>query len=244
VWLNFWATWCPPCQSETPVLRDLDEAYGNQGLAIVGVAVQETTPDNVRAYADRYELGYEIAFDASADIFDLYRVYALPTQLFIDPDGRILEVVNGPLSHDAARARVEAWLPGAAVSARPGLPPPPRARPSPTSGRSTRPGRAAAARGSIGPVTGGWGPSCRSPGAGSRVLADVVAVVVHDDPDAAGDRGAARGGSERGRRPMGRGDRSERVPVGEERRDRARNSAGVASAAGSGQYSRGHSGDT
>ena len=45
VWLNFWATWCPPCQSETPVLRDMDEAYGDKGLAIVGIAVQETTPD-------------------------------------------------------------------------------------------------------------------------------------------------------------------------------------------------------
>jgi peroxiredoxin len=111
VWLNFWATWCPPCQSETPVLRDMDEAYRDKGLAIVGIAVQETTPDDVRAYADRYELGYDIAFDASADIFDLYKVYALPTQFLIGPDGRILEVVNGPLTDDSARSRVEAWLP-------------------------------------------------------------------------------------------------------------------------------------
>jgi thiol-disulfide isomerase/thioredoxin len=111
VWLNFWAGWCPPCQSETPVLRDMDEAYREDGLSIVGIAVQETTVDDVRAYAERYELGYEIAFDASADIFHLYRAYALPTQFFIAPDGRILEVVNGPLTHDAARSRIEAWLP-------------------------------------------------------------------------------------------------------------------------------------
>ena len=111
VWLNFWASWCPPCQSETPVLRDMDEAYRDKGLAIVGVAVQETTPDDVRAYAERYQLGYDIAFDASADIFNLYKVYALPTQFFIDPDGRVLEVVNGPLTDDGARARMDAWLP-------------------------------------------------------------------------------------------------------------------------------------
>jgi thiol-disulfide isomerase/thioredoxin len=111
VWLNFWASWCPPCQSETPILRDMDEAYGDKGLAIVGIAVQETTPDDVRAYAERYELAYEIAFDASADIFNLYKVYALPTQFFIDPEGRILEVVNGPLTSDGARARMDAWLP-------------------------------------------------------------------------------------------------------------------------------------
>ena len=112
VWLNFWASWCPPCQAETPVLREMDEAYRDQGLAIVGVAVQETTVENVADYAARYELDYPIAFDAYADIFRLYRVFALPTQFFIAPDGRILEVVNGPLSQADATARVEAWLPG------------------------------------------------------------------------------------------------------------------------------------
>jgi peroxiredoxin len=111
VWLNFWASWCPPCQAETPVLRDLDAELADRGLAIVGVAVQETTPDDVRAYAERYGLGYRIAFDASADIFHRYRVFALPTQLFIGPDGRITEVVNGPLTQEAARRRIEAWLP-------------------------------------------------------------------------------------------------------------------------------------
>ncbi len=102
VWLNFWATWCPPCQAETPVLREMDEQYRDQGVAIVAIAVQETTVDDVAAYAERYGLDYPIAFDASADIFDLYRVYALPTQVFIGPDGRITDVINGPLTVDAA----------------------------------------------------------------------------------------------------------------------------------------------
>jgi peroxiredoxin len=110
VWLNFWATWCPPCQAETPVLREMHERYRDQGLAIVGVAVQETTVDNVREYADRYGLEYPIAFDASADIFDLYRVYALPTQFFIGPDGVVRKVVNGPLTSEAAQGLVETWL--------------------------------------------------------------------------------------------------------------------------------------
>ena len=55
--------------------------------------------------------GMYVAFDTSADIFRLYRVYALPTQFFIGPDGTILDVVNGPLSHEDAQARIEAWLP-------------------------------------------------------------------------------------------------------------------------------------
>ena len=122
VWLNFWATWCPPCQGETPVLRGLDERYRDRGLAIVGVAVQETTVDDVRAYADRYQLGYPIAFDASADVFAIYRVFALPTQVFIGPDGVVRQVVNGPVTDETARGWIEQWLPGA--SARPEGPAP------------------------------------------------------------------------------------------------------------------------
>lgn len=113
VWVNFWASWCPPCQAETPVLREMDERYRDAGLTIVAIAVQETTVDDVRRYAERYELEFPIAFDTSADIFRLYRVFALPTQFFIGPDGRVLQVVNGPLSETAARDRIEAWLPAA-----------------------------------------------------------------------------------------------------------------------------------
>ena len=72
------------------------------GLAIVAIAVQETTVDDVAAYAQRYDLAYPIAFDASADIFDLYRVFALPTQVVIGPDGRVTNVVNGPLTVESA----------------------------------------------------------------------------------------------------------------------------------------------
>ena len=111
VWLNFWATWCPPCQAETPVLRDMDSAYRARGLAIVSVAVQETTVDDVRAYAQRYGLAYRIAFDAAADVFHAYKVFALPTQFFIGADGRIIEVDNGPMTDATAASKLEAWLP-------------------------------------------------------------------------------------------------------------------------------------
>jgi peroxiredoxin len=111
VWLNFWASWCPPCQAETPILREMDEGYRDRGLAIIGIAVQETTVDDVRRYADRYELGYTIAFDTSADIFHAYQVWGLPTQFFIDEHGRVLEVAKVIPDEASARARIEAWLP-------------------------------------------------------------------------------------------------------------------------------------
>ncbi len=114
VWLNFWASWCPPCQHETPVLRELSERYRDRGLEIVGISVQETTPADIAAYAARYQLRYTIGFDASGHVFRTYRVYALPTQFFIDTDGVIRRVVNGPVDEAGAAALIETMLPPAA----------------------------------------------------------------------------------------------------------------------------------
>ncbi len=111
VWVNFWASWCPPCQAETPVLRDVYDAYRDRGLVLVGISVQESSAADVRAYAEKYGLGYTVAADLSGDIFRRYRVYALPTQFFIDPDGVIRSIVQGPLDEAGARTHVEAILP-------------------------------------------------------------------------------------------------------------------------------------
>jgi peroxiredoxin len=111
VWINFFASWCPPCQGETPVLRELAERYEDQGLEVVAVSVQETTADDVRAYAERYQLPYTIGFDGSGHAFRQYRVYALPTQFFLDPDGVIRSIVQGPLSEEGASQRIAAILP-------------------------------------------------------------------------------------------------------------------------------------
>ncbi len=111
VWLNFWASWCPPCQAETPVLREMAQRYGDQGLSVVGISVQETSEDDVRAYASRYDLDYTIAADLAGDVFRTYKVFALPTQFFIGADGRVVEVVNGPLETESAAALIESLLP-------------------------------------------------------------------------------------------------------------------------------------
>jgi peroxiredoxin len=118
VWLNFWASWCPPCQQETPNLRELADLYRDRGVVLVAVDVQETAAV-ARAYADRYGLRYTIGTDVAGQVFRTYRVYALPTQFFIGADGVIRSVVQGPLSRDGAIARVEQIVPGATGSVSP-----------------------------------------------------------------------------------------------------------------------------
>jgi peroxiredoxin len=73
--------------------------------------VQETSADDVRAYAERYQLDYEIGADLTGEVFRNYRLWGLPTQFFVGPDGVIRSVVLAPLTEAGAQAQVEAILP-------------------------------------------------------------------------------------------------------------------------------------
>ncbi len=110
VWINFWASWCPPCQYETPTIRSLDKKYRDRGLVIIAIQVQQTVEDG-KAYAARYDLEYTIGADVTGTIFHAYKVFALPTQFFIDPNGVVRQVVNGPLDEARAAQLIESILP-------------------------------------------------------------------------------------------------------------------------------------
>lgn len=110
VWINFWASWCPPCQYETPTIRAIHERYRDRGLVVVAIQVQETV-EGGRQYARRYGLEYTIGADVTGAVFHTYKVFALPTQFFIDPNGVVRKIVNGPLGEADAAAVIESILP-------------------------------------------------------------------------------------------------------------------------------------
>jgi cytochrome c biogenesis protein CcmG, thiol:disulfide interchange protein DsbE len=90
----------------------MDERYRDQGLVIVAVQVQQTVQAG-RDYAERYGLRYRIGADVTGAVFHTYHVFALPTQFFIDPNGVLRQIVNGPLSETRASQLIEAILPPA-----------------------------------------------------------------------------------------------------------------------------------
>ena len=110
VWLNFFATWCPPCQEETPVLRDTYAAYRDDGLELIAISVQESTASDVADYAETYSLDYTIGFDATGAVFDAYQGYGLPTHVFIDADGVIAHLRYGPVDRETAAEIIEPLL--------------------------------------------------------------------------------------------------------------------------------------
>ena len=105
IMLTFWGTWCGPCRREIPDFIKLYDEYNDDGLEIVGVAVQSGTPENIKRFSDYYKINYTILTDI--DRYETYRAFndygrvtgvgtrAVPTTFLIDRDGYIVKTYRG-----------------------------------------------------------------------------------------------------------------------------------------------------
>ena len=105
IMLTFWGTWCGPCRREIPDFIKLYDEYNDDGLEIVGVAVQSGTPENIKRFSDYYKINYTILTDI--DRYESYRAFndygrvtgvgtrAVPTTFLIDRDGYIVKTYRG-----------------------------------------------------------------------------------------------------------------------------------------------------
>ncbi|MFF2481581.1 TlpA family protein disulfide reductase [Paenibacillus sp. NPDC058071] len=93
--VNFWASWCGPCELEAPDLQELHEKYGDQ---IVMYGVNATKFDKERAarnFVNEHEFTFPILMDRVGDVTKQYKVDTFPTSFLIDSNGMIVERING-----------------------------------------------------------------------------------------------------------------------------------------------------
>ena len=92
--LNFWATWCPPCREEIPILTELAKKY-KDSLLIVGVSVDDGSPDDVREFAKAFHMNYPVVMWSHELVSEYGGVPALPTTFLINKDARIVQKHEG-----------------------------------------------------------------------------------------------------------------------------------------------------
>lgn len=110
IFLNFWATWCPPCRAEMPDIQKLYEEYaeaGDDSVAIVGIAAPnyagEESAEEIAAFLEENGYTYPVLMDEGGKLFMQYGIYSYPTTFMIDKDGNVLGYASGQLTEDIMR---------------------------------------------------------------------------------------------------------------------------------------------
>ena len=105
IFLNFWATWCPPCRAEMPDIQKLYERSPKEGegaVIVLGVASpklgNEKDEAGIKAFMDKNGYTYPVLMDARGELFSAYGIRAIPTTFMIDREGNVYGRVQGAIS--------------------------------------------------------------------------------------------------------------------------------------------------
>ncbi len=116
VFLNFWATWCPPCREEMPSMEYLRSELADEPFRIIAVNLQENS-SVVRQFIEENDFRFPVLLDSSGRVATNYGVRGLPTSYFISPSGTVLGILVG-IRHWDEPDLVEAMRQIASVTAR------------------------------------------------------------------------------------------------------------------------------
>ena len=112
VFLNFWATWCKPCEEEMPAMQQLHDRYKERGLVVLAVSADAEGASIVKPFIKKHHLTFPVGLDPRTTVAALYGVWALPQTFIIDRKGDRVLYANGPREWDGkvAQALFESML--------------------------------------------------------------------------------------------------------------------------------------
>ncbi|MBE3135718.1 MAG: TlpA family protein disulfide reductase [Acidobacteria bacterium] len=111
VLLNFWATWCDPCQAEIPGFVELQAQYRDRGLVIVGISVDDPI-EKLKPFAREFQMNYPVLAGSDRDdVQEAYGpMYGIPVSVLISRDGRICSRFLGGANKQVFEREIKALL--------------------------------------------------------------------------------------------------------------------------------------
>lgn len=113
VFLNFWATWCPPCKNEMPHIEEIYKEYGlnKDDVAIIGVAApnlgKEGSQDDIKEFLNTNNYSFPVVFDNTGDLIYQYYINAFPSTFIIDKNGIIKQYIPGSIDKDTMKYLID-----------------------------------------------------------------------------------------------------------------------------------------
>jgi cytochrome c biogenesis protein CcmG/thiol:disulfide interchange protein DsbE len=97
--LNFWASWCPPCRDEAPLLESAWQRYRDRGVVFVGVDIEDLS-SSARRFVEQYGVTYTNVRDGDGSTRSRFGLLGLPETMVLDREGRIVHYIAGPVGND------------------------------------------------------------------------------------------------------------------------------------------------
>ncbi|MGN7478815.1 peroxiredoxin family protein [Solibacillus silvestris] len=107
--LNFWATWCPPCEAEMPHMQKYYDKYRKKdNVEIVGVNLtyEKEKVERVEQFLKSYDITFPVVLEIDGSVSYQYEIMTIPSTYMIDTEGKIQKKIVGPLDLDALRENV------------------------------------------------------------------------------------------------------------------------------------------
>ncbi|MDP2932391.1 MAG: TlpA disulfide reductase family protein [Chloroflexota bacterium] len=105
VFINFWASWCPPCRAEMPDIEAVYQKYKDKGVVVIGIDIMEPE-DVVRQFVRQGGYSWTFVLDSTGEIARDYRIAAIPTSFFLDKDGIIKTTYIGAMTQRAMESKL------------------------------------------------------------------------------------------------------------------------------------------
>jgi peroxiredoxin len=100
VFLNLWATWCPPCKEEMPAMERLWQRYKGQGLVVIALSMDSAGAKVVKPFIEQAKYTYRVGLDPKMEIAELYGARSVPSTFIIDRNGVLRGIALGPREWD------------------------------------------------------------------------------------------------------------------------------------------------
>lgn len=97
VFLNFWGTWCKPCAKEMPYIDKQYQVFKDQGVQTIAVNIAESD-FKVNSYTKQYGMTFPVVIDRQKNVMEKYNIGPLPTTFLVDPDGKIIRIIQGEMT--------------------------------------------------------------------------------------------------------------------------------------------------
>ncbi len=110
VLLDFWATWCPPCQEEIPYFKELYSQYKDKGLEIIGLSIDQDGEAAVRPFAKKNVVNYPLSIADQTLTVAYGGIRGIPTTFLIDKQGRIAQKYEGKREKEVFEKEIQALL--------------------------------------------------------------------------------------------------------------------------------------